>query len=413
MFQLTLFAHPFTVSELTAYIKDILEQDETLTDVWVEGEVSNMSRPVSGHVYFKLKDGGAVLPCVMWRSAAARVRTMPQDGDRILAHGRVGVYEAGGQYQLYVDEIQAAGLGEYYIQLERLKERLRAEGLFAEERKRPLPPIPKHIGIVTSPDGAALRDILHVLRRRFPCVAATLAPTQVQGDEAPAQIVAALDALNRHTDCDVVIVARGGGSVEELAAFNDERVARAIHASRIPVVTGVGHETDFTIADMVADRRAPTPTGAAEIVTPDRADLLAALEGMAEQMGRIMARRIQDSGNSLAFLRRALYRVSPQARIASERQRADELDYRMTLAARRILPQRQRDVKALADRLRSASPQAVLARGYAIVSLHPSGELVTRVGQVRSGDAIRVRVSDGTFRGRVADAENDKEAPSS
>ncbi len=413
MLQLTLFARPFTVSELTAHIKGILEDDPTLADVWVEGEVSNLSRPTSGHVYFKLKDAGAVLACVVWRSAVARAQTLPQNGDRVLAHGRVGVYEAGGAYQLYVDEIQPAGLGEYYIQLERLKERLRAEGLFAEERKRPLPPFPRHIGIVTSPDGAALRDILHVLRRRFPCVAATLAPTQVQGEEAPDQIVAALDALNRHTDCDVLIVARGGGSVEELAAFNDERVARAIARSRIPVVTGVGHETDFTIADLVADRRAPTPTAAAEIVTPDRVELLAALESMAERMSRITARRVQDSANNLAHVRKALRLASPEARIASARQRADEFAHRMALAARQTLSQRQHDLKALADRLRSASPEATLARGYAIVSLHATGELVTRVRQVHPGDAIRVRVSDGEFGGCVADGQDHEEAQSS
>lgn len=412
MFQMQLFVHPFTVSELTLHIKGILEQDDVLADVWVEGEVSNLSRPASGHIYFKLKDAGAVLPCVMWRSAAAKIRSLPQNGDRILAHGKVSVYEAGGSYQLYVDEIQVAGLGDYYIQLERLKERLRAEGLFAEERKRPLPAFPRHIGIVTSPDGAALRDILHVLRRRFPCVAATLAPTQVQGEEAPAQIVAALEALNRHTDCDVLIVARGGGSLEELAAFNDERVARAIFRSRIPVVTGVGHETDFTIADFVADRRAPTPTAAAEIVTPGRMELLGALGSMAEQMTRNMERRVQELARRLAYVRRALYRASPEARIASDRQRADELGHRMALAVRQILFQRRRDAKALADRLHSASPQATLARGYAIVSLHPTGELVSRVRQVRPGDAIRVRVSDGEFRGRVTDDQGNEEAKS-
>lgn len=409
MSQMSLFPSYFTVSELTAHIKDILERDDTLADVWVEGEVSNLSRPASGHIYFSLKDAGARLACVMWRSATARMRTPLQDGDRILAHGSVSVYEAQGVYQLYVQEIVAAGLGEYYIQLERLKERLRAEGLFAEERKRPLPAFPRHIGIVTSPDGAALRDILHVLRRRFPCVAATLAPTQVQGEEAPDQIVAALDALNRHTDCDVLIVARGGGSVEELAAFNDERVARAIYRSRIPVVTGVGHETDFTIADLVADRRAPTPTAAAEMVTPDRAELLAALDDRTERMARIAWRRIQDLAGDLGYLHKALRRVAPEMHIASHRQRIDELAHRSALQARQALAQSRSALKALADRLQSASPQATLARGYAIVSLHPSGKLVTRVGQVRPGDAIRVQVSDGRFRGRVADDQDNGE----
>ncbi len=412
MFQMPLFARPFTVSELTHHIKRLFDEDDTLADVWVEGEVSNLSRPSSGHIYFNLVDAGARLGCVLWRSTAARVRALPQNGDRILAHGYVNVYEVQGTYQLYVDEIQPAGLGEYYIQLERLKERLRAEGLFAEERKRPLPAFPRHIGIVTSPDGAALRDILHVLRGRFRGGAATLAPTQVQGADAPAQIVAALDALNRHTDCDVLIVARGGGSVEELAAFNDEQVARAIAASRIPVVTGIGHETDFTIADLVADRRAPTPTAAAEIVTPDRADLRAALDDMRQRMGRTASRRVQDLAARLAYARKALRRASPEARIISHRQRVDELARRMALATQQALSQSQGALKALADRLRSASPQATLARGYAIVSLHPSGKLVTSIGHVRPGDAIRVQVTDGAFHGRVTEDREDEESRS-
>ncbi|MDH7488080.1 MAG: exodeoxyribonuclease VII large subunit [Anaerolineae bacterium] len=410
MVQMTLFARPFTVSELTLHIKGLFDEDETLADVWVEGEVSNLSRPSSGHIYFSLTDAGARLGCVLWRSAAARIRTLPQNGDRVLAHGRVSVYEAQGTYQLYVDEIQPAGLGEYYIQLERLKQRLRDEGLFAEERKRPLPDFPRHIGIVTSPDGAALRDILHVLRRRFPCVAATLAPTQVQGADAPAQIVAALEALNRHTDCDVLIVARGGGSIEELAAFNDEQVARAIARSRIPVVTGIGHETDFTIADFVADRRAPTPTAAAEFVTPDRAELLAALEDMTERLSRTASRRVQDMAANLAYVHKALRRASPEAQIRSHRQRVDELTHRMTLAARQTLSHSKGALKAAADRLHSASPQATLARGYAIVSLRPSGRLVTSTRHVRPGDAIRVQVSDGAFHGRVAEDREDEES---
>jgi len=413
MFQMSLFSQPtrpFTVSEITAHIKGLVEDDPTLGDVWVEGEVSNLSRPSSGHVYFSLKDAGARIACVMWRTAAMRIARLPQDGDRVLAHGRIGVYEAQGVYQLYVEEIQPAGLGEYYVQLERLKERLRAEGLFAEERKRPLPQFPRHIGIVTSPDGAALRDILHVLRRRFPCVAATLAPTQVQGAEAPDQIVAALDALNRHTDCDVLIVARGGGSLEELAAFNDERVARAIFQSRIPVVTGVGHETDFTIADLVADRRAPTPTAAAEIVTPDRAELTAALDKLRARMGSIGARRIQALAERLAYERKALVRASPQAQIVSRRQRTDEYAHRIALMARQSLARQRAALTALASRLETASPQSTLARGYAIVSLVPSGSVVSSTQQVRPGDRIRVQVSDGRFHGRVTDGQDAKES---
>ena len=410
MMQMTLFANPFTVGELTAHIKELLESDDALADVWVEGEVSNFSRPSSGHCYFSLKDAAARIQCVMWRNAAARLSSLPDNGQRILAHGRVSVYETQGAYQLYVDEILPAGMGDYYVQLERLKARLLAEGLFSEERKRPLPPFPRHIGIVSSPTGAALRDILHVIQRRFPCVDVTLAPAQVQGGDAPPQIVAAIESLNRRTDCDVLIVARGGGSLEELAPFNDERVARAIVASRIPVVTGIGHETDFTIADMVADRRAATPTAAAELATPDRAELTGAIRDIMQGLARAGTRRLEELGDRLAYLRRAWLQVSPKSRLDRQRQRVDEYQRAAASQSRQALSRLRSHLDGVAKRLESVGPQATLDRGYAIVSLRPSGRIVRSKDDVRAGDAIAIRVSNGQFAGRVTGDSSNKEA---
>jgi exodeoxyribonuclease VII large subunit len=398
MMQMTLFANPLTIGELTAHIKMLLEVDDALADVWVEGEISNFSRPSSGHCYFSLKDAAARIQCVMWRSSAARLAALPDNGQRILAHGHVSVYETQGAYQLYVDEILPAGLGDYYVQLERLKARLQAEGLFAEERKRPLPPFPRHIGVVTSPTGAALRDILHVIQRRFPCVEVTLAPTQVQGSDAPEQIAAAIAALNRHAGCDVLIVARGGGSLEELAPFNDEHVARAIFQSRIPVVTGVGHETDISIADLVADRRAPTPTAAAELITPDREELSGAILDMRQGIARAAGRGLEEMSGQLAYLRRAWRQASPRSRLDRNRQRVDEFQRIATL-----------HLDGLGKRIANLDPQATLQRGYAIVSLHPSGGIVRSKTQVKAGDAIAVRVSDGQFAGRVEDTGSKEE----
>ena len=258
----------WTVTDLTRYLRQLLEADSSLQGVWVQGEISNLSRPSSGHIYFTLKDSGASLRCVMWRNEAARLRFAPQDGMAIEAHGSISIYEAGGQYQLYADILRPLGEGALYQEFLRLKALLEAEGLFDPARKRSIPEFPRRIGIVTSPTGAALRDMLNTLRRRLPLAEVILAPTPVQGDEAPPGIVAALRSLNRVAAPDVILLARGGGSIEDLWAFNDERVVRAVTESAAPVITGVGHETDFTLADFAADLRAPTPTAAAELATP-------------------------------------------------------------------------------------------------------------------------------------------------
>jgi len=271
--QSSLFATvQWTVTTLTRYIREALESDAQLQDIWVQGEISNLSRPASGHVYFTLKDNGASLRCVVWKSGVARLGVQLQDGMAATAHGRIGVYDAGGQYQLYADQVRAAGEGALFQEFLRLKSLLETEGLFASERKRPIPPLPRRIGIVTSPSGAALQDVLNTLRRRLPLLEVTLAASPVQGTEAPLLLVRALEALNRQRlKPDVILLVRGGGSIEDLWAFNDERLVRAIAASAAPVICGVGHETDFTLADFAADMRAPTPTAAAEVATPTTA----------------------------------------------------------------------------------------------------------------------------------------------
>ena len=263
----------WTVSELTAYIRELFELDYRLQEVEVSGEISNFTRAASGHLYFTLKDGAAQIKCVMWRSQAERLRFRPAEGDAVLARGRISVYDAGGVYQLYAERLMPAGRGDLALAFERLKEQLAGEGLFDPETKQPIPTFPRKIGIVTSSGAAALRDILTVLQRRNPLVAVLIAPTLVQGDLAPPQIVRALRWLDDRDDIDTIIIARGGGSIEDLWAFNDERVARAVFAARHPIISGVGHETDFTITDFVADLRAPTPSAAAELAAPDLSNI--------------------------------------------------------------------------------------------------------------------------------------------
>ncbi|MEL7236277.1 MAG: exodeoxyribonuclease VII large subunit, partial [Chloroflexota bacterium] len=259
----------YPIAEITAHIRYLLETDTVLQDVWVQGEVSNMKRAASGHWYFTLKDSASQLRCVMWRSDASRQLVVPENGDSIIVHGRVSVYDQRGDYQLYADFIRAAGVGDLYAQFEQLKMKLDAEGLFAAEHKKPLPVFPLRIGVVTSPDAAGYQDVLDVLRRRFPLADVTLSPTLVQGAEAPPLIADAIHRLDASGKVDVILVVRGGGSIEDLWAFNDEQVARAAFEAVTPLVSGVGHETDFTIIDFVADQRAPTPSAAAELVSPD------------------------------------------------------------------------------------------------------------------------------------------------
>ncbi len=400
MSQLPLFAPQipasWTVTDLTRYLRELLEADELLQDVWVTGEVSNFSRPASGHVYFTLKDSSASLRCVMWRNAVVRQSFTPRDGDAIEVHGAISVYEAGGQYQLYADIFRQAGEGALYQEFLRLKALLEAEGLFAQEHKRPIPLKPKRIGIITSPTGAALQDMLNTLRRRYPLVEVVLAPTPVQGDEAPLGIITALHDVVRVANPDVIILARGGGSIEDLWAFNDERVARAIAASPVPIITGVGHETDFTIADFVSDLRAPTPTAAAELATPNQADLRLDLSDLIERLKRILQSFTSELRWAFKGLQSQLERNSPLIQIQSDSQRVDELDRRLGTSTSHLLQLARIKLTGLIQHMAALNPMAILARGFAIVT-NQAGETITQVRHVRSGEALNVQVSDGDF----------------
>lgn len=401
MTQLSIFQPlTWTVSELTRYLRDLLENDDYLQELWVEGEVSNLSRPTSGHLYFTLKDTGASLRCVMWRNAVQQQRFLPKDGDAVQVHGSISIYEAGGNYQLYADVIRPAGEGALYQQFLELKARLEAEGLFDQARKRPIPRWPHTIGIITSPTGAALRDMLNTIRRRYPLVNVILAPSPVQGEEAPAGIIAALDALNRLARPDVILLARGGGSIEDLWAFNDEGVARAILRSQSPVISGVGHETDFTIADFTADLRAPTPTAAAELATPNQVDLRQALFELRKRLTQVTAARLDAYRSRLQTISDRLRLGSPVARIRRDRQRLDEIIHRGLVSLKHLLEMSRAHLTGIDLRLNALNPQAVLDRGFAIVTRF-DGQIVRSVLQVRPEDDLSVRVSDGNFKAKV------------
>jgi len=398
--QPSLFASvQWTVSTLTKYIRDLLEADASLQDVWVSGEISNLSRPASGHIYFTLKDAGASLRCVMWRTDAARLRLPLQDGMGIETHGRIGVYEVGGQYQLYADQIRPVGEGALYQEFLRLKAMLEAEGLFDAERKREIPSFPKRIGIVTSSTGAALRDMLTAIRRRLPLVEVILAPSPVQGADAPPKLVVAIDSLNHLKPLpDVILLARGGGSIEDLWAFNDEQVVCAVALSKVPIICGVGHETDFTLSDFAADLRAPTPTAAAELATQTTMiDLQENLTAFDSQLTTSMQDILEEQSNALSSLRDGLRFFSPARRIQSEQQRLDDMAHRVDVAQAHRLALEANQIVGFGKRLETLNPLQVLERGYAVVTRQADGKVISKIKQVKSKDKLRVRVSDGGF----------------
>ena len=393
----------FSVGEITGYIHELFDADAVLADIWVQGEVSNLTVARSGHWYFTIKDAKAQLRCVMFRGAARRVRIDVAAGDEILAHGRVSVYEARGEYQLYTDAIEAVGgVGDLHRQFEALKAKLDGEGLFEAERKQAIPAFPSVLGVVTSPNAAAWHDIQTVLRRRFPLVEVVLSPTLVQGAEAPPQIVSALERLNRRVDIDTIIIARGGGSLEDLWCFNDERVARAVANSRIPVISGVGHEIDFTIVDFVADLRAPTPSAAAELATPNREDLLLDLDRLRASLAGNLSTSLGERERDLERLGGALRFVTPGKVISAARRDVSERQLRLARAAESGL-ERLRDRLASASRaLKSASPEQILARGYALVS-DEDGALIREAAQVSRNQRLNVQLSKDRIRVRVDD----------
>jgi exodeoxyribonuclease VII large subunit len=414
--------------------------------VWVEGEISNLRTPSSGHAYFTLKDDGAQLRCVLFRGRGRRVAFQPEDGMQVLAFGGLDVYLARGEYQLVVELLEPKGVGALQLAFEQLKRKLAAEGLFEEARKRPLPPFPRTIGIVTSPTGAALRDMLHVIGRRFADLRILVTPVRVQGEEAPGEIVGALRDLESVEDLDVVIVGRGGGSIEDLWAFNDERVARAIAACRVPVISAVGHETDFTIADFVADLRAPTPSAAAELVVREKLQVARALVTLYENLKQAMAdrlererervealgkrrvltdaaralrdlyRRVDDlttrltravrgserqATHRLSLARNALRSLNPVARIANGTVLLAQLRGRLASAAVHSVKVSRHRFDAAVGRLDSLSPLAVLGRGYSLTRLLPSGAIVRSAAQTRPGDAVEILLHQGALEARV------------
>ncbi|MDW8326566.1 MAG: exodeoxyribonuclease VII large subunit [Anaerolineales bacterium] len=386
----------WTVTDLNRYVRQQLESDFRLQDVRVRGEVSGFRAYPSGHWYFSLKDANAQVNCVMWRSRVNHQRYTPRDGDAVEVSGSVTLYEARGQYQLDVTGLQPQGEGALYREFMQLKARLEAEGLFDSTRKRPLPPRPRRIGLVTSPAGAALRDMLNILRRRLPLAEVILAPTLVQGPEAPAQIVTALQALAQLMP-DVIILARGGGSLEDLWAFNDERVARALAAMPVPTISGVGHETDFTIADFVADVRAPTPSAAAELVSAVSVDdLRAQVDAAFDRLVLALSEMLSARRAALNEQRAHLRRLSPVLQLRLARRRASELQARAAVAIRHQLELARERHNRLVQILSAVGPPAVLQRGYAIVR-KPRGVIVRSVNDVQPGEALTVHVSDGEF----------------
>jgi len=437
----------YSVSRLNAEVRQLL--DNGMPALWIQGEISNLARPASGHLYLSLKDDRAQVRCAMWRQRSRGLGFQPRNGQQIMARARVSLYEPRGDYQLIIEHMEEAGEGLLRQRLEELKARLDAEGLFEESRKRTLPGLPRRIGIVTSPSGAAVRDVLKILRRRFPSVPALIYPVPVQGEGAAANIAEAIALANRRADCDVLIVTRGGGSLEDLWAFNEEPVARAIFNSAIPVISAVGHEVDITISDLVADVRAPTPSGAAEIAVPDQHAWLGQLEQNMKRLASLAGRQQQRLAERLGFLTGRLERQDPRQRLAQDGQRLDELELRARRAMDAKTSSQRRDLAAMIARLAAASPAkqlqrqllrkddlnrrlyraasqlierqsqrlgglarelnaisplATLGRGYALV-YDSKGNLIRDPSQVKTGDSIKARVADGHIHAQVTNTE--------
>jgi exodeoxyribonuclease VII large subunit len=389
------------VADVTRYIKELFLLDPVVGDIWVRGEVSNVSRPASGHIYWTLKDGAAQLKCVMFRREALFQAVQPEAGSEVLAHGRIDVYESAGAYQFYVDLLERQGIGVLYARFEALKRRLEAEGLFAAERKRPLPERPKRIGLVTSPAGAVLHDVISVLGRRWPHAELIVAPTRVQGQEAAAEICRALACLAQLDSVAVIIVARGGGSIEDLWAFNEETVARGIAACAVPVISAVGHETDFTIADFVADLRAPTPSAAAELVAPSIDDDRLQLAELTTRMVGAAEGKLADHRQCLNSLRGRLATHAPLAQIRRERQQLDEIDAGLRYRLQSRLASDRRRLHSVQRQLDLLDPLGTLQRGYAIVRRTSDGAIVTSPQQVAAEETLDMHVAGGHIPARV------------
>lgn len=384
----------YSVTDLNAYIRALLESNENLINIWVEGEVSNLSQPRSGHIYFTLKDENASVRCVIWRTHASRLAGALRDGMRVEARGSVSVYEGGGQYQLYIDGVRAAGQGSLYQEFLLLKEKLTEEGIFDEDGKRPIPAQPHIIGIVTSPTGAALQDMLNTLRTRYPIVEVVLSPATVQGEAAPNQIVDALNRLNQFIHPDVILIGRGGGSLEDLWAFNDEQVVRAVAASEAPVISGVGHETDFTLTDFAADLRAPTPTGAAVFAVPDIAEVQITLNGLKLMVNQTMENYLGLRRAKLLEKNNRLVNLSPSWLIKGRMQRLDNTSLKMDHLIDVFFSIKQQRLELVQEKLISFDPRHILKMGFALVE-DQDGIVINSIQQVQLGQDITVHVSNG------------------
>ena len=389
-----------SVTQLNEYLKMVIEGDRVLSNVFVRGEISNFKLYSSGHAYFTLKDDAGQLKSVMFRSYFSRLAFLPEDGMRVIAHGRVSVYETSGQYQLYVDDLQPDGAGSLAMRFEQLKRKLAAEGLFDEARKRPLPPMPKRIGVITSPSGAAVHDIIHVLGRRFPMAEMILYPSEVQGTQAPAQLISGIEFFSMTGLVDVVIIGRGGGSAEDLWAFNDEYLARAVASCSVPVISAVGHESDFTICDFVADRRAPTPSAAAEIAVPDKGELLRSFLSVQVGLQTSLQKRIAQERRVLAQLSASRVFSRPEQMLDRFRIRLDECDADLNRAVVQAILQKKQNTASVAGKLQALNPLSILSRGYATVSR--DGVSVTSVKQINDNDTLDIRMADGSVRATVS-----------
>lgn len=383
-----------SVTQLNTYIKSLLDGDANLSNLFIRGEISNFKRHSSGHLYLTLKDENSRLPAVMFRFNAMKMRFMPQDGMQVIARGRISVYDRDGRYQLYIEEMHPDGVGDLSVAYEQLKDKLAAEGLFAQEHKKPLPPYPQRVGVITSATGAAVHDIITVLARRYPVANLILCPVHVQGTEAAGEICEALDRFNRQRAADVIILGRGGGSIEDLWAFNEESIARAVYRSEIPVISAVGHETDFTICDFVADVRAATPSAAAELAVPDLRELKARLAGFQIKMTSDLSALLEAKKVRLSLVSAFQCFKNPMYAIENRRQRLDESATAFESAIRSGLTAKRDKLSAAAASLELLSPLKVLARGYSIAS-GADGQVIRSIKDTQKGEPIVLRVTDG------------------
>lgn len=385
-----------TVTELTIYIKQLIDSDILLSDVLVAGEISNFKVHTSGHMYFSLKDKDSVIKCVMFRTQNSRLKFRPEEGMKVIARGYISVYTQGGTYQLYLDDIQPDGTGALYMAFEQLKKKLESMGLFDTDRKKPIPMLPQAIGVITSPTGAVIRDIINILNRRYPNNRVILYPSAVQGAEAPARLIEGIKCFNRLKNVDVIMLARGGGSLEDLWAFNDERLALAISQSEIPIISAVGHETDFSISDFVADLRAPTPSAAAELAVPEKQVLTNKLDSCKKRLANALIQRMKKERERINKITKSKTMRKPLDFINQKRQRIDSLDRSLVLHGKAQVERFRASLGIAAGKLNALSPLTVLSRGYGMIKKE-DGTTVRSVKGLSPGDRLIVTVADGEF----------------